>query len=276
LARPTAWPRGECSTRSPLATKAIGEIVGLDAGYLSRIVGKLERDGLVARARSDTDGRSIRLSLTPAGGKMFAGFNLRSAAVVEDLIEGLSADERGRLVDSVETVEALLGRRDTAPAPMVLRAHGPGDMGWVTERHAILYGQEYGWGAGIESLTARICADFLDSYDPAREHCWIAERAGERLGSVFLVREPDQPQAARLRLLMLEPAARGTGLGRKLVEECISFARAAGYSEIVLWTHAVLLAARRIYARTGFQLEETWVHDDFGRAETGETWRLKL
>ncbi len=266
----------EIATGDAPTPKAIGEIVGLDAGYLSRIVGKLERDGLVARARSDTDGRSIRLSLTPQGGKMFAGFNLRSAAVVEDLIEGLSADERGRLVDSVETVEALLGRRDAAPAPIVLRAHGPGDMGWVTERHAVLYGQEYGWGAGIESLTARICADFLDSYDPAREHCWIAERAGERLGSVFLVKEPDQPQAARLRLLMLEPAARGTGLGRKLVEECISFARAAGYSEIVLWTHAVLLAARRIYAGTGFELEETWVHDDFGHDETGETWRLKL
>jgi len=266
----------EIATGEGATPKAIGEITGLDAGYLSRIVGKLERDGLVGRARSDTDGRSIRLSLTPAGERMFAGFNLRSAAVVEDLIEGLNADERTRLVDSVETVEALLGRRGAAPAPIVLRAHAPGDMGWVTERHAIRYGQEYGWGAGIESLTARICADFLDNYDPDREHCWIAERAGERLGSVFLVKEPDQPTVARLRLLMLEPSARGTGLGRKLVEECISFARAAGYREIVLWTHAVLLAARRIYAATGFELEETWVHDDFGHDETGETWRLKL
>ena len=266
----------EIATGDAPTPKAIGEIVGLDAGYLSRIVGKLERDGLVARARSDTDGRSIRLSLTPAGEQMFAGFNLRSAAVVEDLIAGLSAEERARLVDSVETVEALLGRRDAAPAPIVLRSHAPGDMGWVTERHAIRYALEYGWGAGIESLTARICADFLDNYDPAREHCWIAERAGERLGSVFLVKEPDQPDVARLRLLMLEPAARGTGLGRRLVEECISFARAAGYREIVLWTHAVLLAARRIYAATGFVLEDTWVHDDFGHDETGETWRLKL
>jgi DNA-binding MarR family transcriptional regulator/GNAT superfamily N-acetyltransferase len=254
--------------------KAIGEITGLDAGYLSRIVGRLERDGLVQRARSDTDGRSIRLSLTPAGVEMFAGFNRRSAAVVENLIEGLSADQRGRLVDSVQTVEALLGPQDAPHPAIVLRGHGPGDMGWVTERHAILYGREYAWGAGIESLTARICADFLDNLDPQREFCWIAERAGERLGSVFLVKESET--VARLRLLMLEPAARGTGLGRRLVEECISFARTAGYSEIVLWTHSVLTAARRIYAATGFELEETWTHDDFGHEETGETWRLKL
>ncbi len=257
-----------------LTPKTISETTGLDAGYLSRIVGRLERDGLVGRTRSDTDGRSIRLRLTPQGVDMFVSFNSRSSALVENLIEGFTAEERARLVTSVKTVEALMSRQEAQRPPIMLRHHQPGDMGWVTERHAMLYGREYDWGAGIESLTARICADFLDNFDAEREHCWIAERGGERLGSVFLVKENDA--AARLRLLMLEPAARGNGLGRRLVDECIVFARAAGYREIVLWTHAVLLAARRIYAATGFQLEETWTHDDFGQEETGETWRLKL
>ncbi len=264
----------EIATGDGATPKAIGEIVGLDAGYLSRIVAKLERDGLVARARSDIDGRSIRLSLTPAGAKMFAGFNLRSAALVEDLIDGLSATERARLVASVETVEALLGPRDAPARSIVLRAPAPGDMGWVTERHAVTYGREYDWGPGIEALTARICADFLEAEDQARQRCWIAERDGQRLGCVFLVMESEV--VGRLRLLLLEPQARGTGLGRRLVDECIGFARAAGYREIVLWTHKVLTAARHIYAATGFVLEETWTHDDFGHPEASETWRLKL
>lgn len=159
---------------------------------------------------------------------------------------------------------------------VVLRAHRPGDIGWVVERHAVLYSREYGWTTGIEAVTARIVADFLDHLDPARERCWIADRDGERLGCVFLVREPEQADVARLRLLLLEPAARGLGLGRRLVDECVAFARAAGYHEIVLWTHAVLTAARRIYADCGFELERTWTHDDFGIEEVSETWRLRL
>ena len=159
-------------------------------------------------------------------------------------------------------------------AAVALRPHQPGDMGWVVERHAVLYGREYGWTTGIEAVTARIVADFLDHLDPAREHCWIAERAGERLGCVFLVKETDE--VARLRLLLLEPDARGLGLGRRLVDECVAFARAAGYREIVLWTHAVLAAARAIYADCGFRLEATWTHDDFGIEEVSETWRLRL
>ena len=148
-------------------------------------------------------------------------------------------------------------------------------MGWITERHGIVYSQEYGWNGHIEAATARICADFLDNYDPTMERCWIAERDGVRLGSVFLVKDA-QPGVARLRLLMLEPVARGLGLGKRLVDECIAFAREAGYREVVLWTHAVLTAARGIYARAGFALEETWTHDDFGHTEVSETWRLKL
>lgn len=147
-------------------------------------------------------------------------------------------------------------------------------MGWVVERHAVLYAREYGWTTGIEAVTARIVADFLDRSEPAHERCWIAEGDGERLGCVFLVRE--SAREARLRLLLLEPAARGLGLGRRLVDECVAFARNAGYLEIVLWTHAVLTSARRIYADCGFELEKTWTHDDFGVEEVSETWRLRL
>lgn len=155
-----------------------------------------------------------------------------------------------------------------------LRAHRDGDMGWVTERHAVFYGRAYGWTPKIEAVTARICADFLDNFDPDHERCWIAERDGHRLGSVFLVRERDE--IARLRLLMVEADARGEGLGRRLVDACIAFARSSGYREIVLWTHEVLTAARAIYRSTGFQIVERWTHDDFGKPEVSETWRLVL
>lgn len=157
---------------------------------------------------------------------------------------------------------------------VVLRQHRPGDMGWITEQHALIYGSEYGWGVGIEAVTARICADFLEHLDPRRERCWVAEKDGRRVGSVFLVKEDEA--TARLRLLLLTPDARGLGLGRRLVEECVRFAREAGYREIVLWTHAVLTAARAIYAKAGFELTETWTHDEFGKPEVSETWRLTL
>jgi DNA-binding MarR family transcriptional regulator/GNAT superfamily N-acetyltransferase len=254
--------------------KQVAEVTGLDAGYLSRIVARLERDGLAARERSETDRRSIRLRLTPDGRTMFEGFNRRSAELVEGLLEKVAPQDRSRLVDALGQARSLLSNGGSEPAAIALRAHEPGDMGWVIERHALVYGGEYGWGRGIEAVTARVCADFLESFDPERERCWIAERGGERVGCVFLVKEDET--TARLRLLLLEPSARGTGLGRRLVEECIAFARTAGYRGIVLWTHAVLTAARRIYAGVGFELEKTWIHDEFGKPEVSETWRMKL
>lgn len=266
----------EIASGDGVTPKQVSEITRIDPGYLSRIVGRLERDGMVVRRRSAADGRSVELRLTPDGVRMFSGFNLRSAALVEDLIESLTADERRRLVGAIETAQTLLSRKSPAAAPIELRAHRPGDMGWVTERHAQVYGSEYGWGFGIEAVTARVCADFLEHFDPGKERCWIAARAGERLGCVFLVKEPGKPEVARLRLLLLLPGARGTGLGRRLVEECVVFAREAGYREIVLWTHEVLTAARAIYAKVGFELVETWVHDEFGKPEVSETWRLVL
>lgn len=254
-----------------LTPKAIGEIIGLDAGYLSRIVARLERDGMVARERSPNDGRSVTLRLTEAGAEMFAAFNQRSANLVEGLIAKLSAPERARLVGAMETAQALLEPERTPP-PVLLRLHTPGDMGWVVERHGEIYSREYGWGPKLVSITARICADFLDRFDPEKERCWIAERDGVRLGSVFLVNEGEG--VARLRLLLLDPAARGAGVGSRLVESCVAFAREAGYREIILWTHQKLTAARAIYAATGFKLVESHLHDDFGIEEVSETWRL--
>lgn len=263
----------EIAMSDGVTPKVVAEIAGLDAGYLSRIVARLERDGLVARERSVRDGRSILLQVTEQGRRMFEGFNQRSTELVEGLLAKVPPSDRPRLVGALASVQALLASEATRP-PVTLRAHRPGDMGWIIERHARVYGSEYGWGPGIEAVTARICADFLDNFDPARERCWIAERSGDRIGCVFLVKEDEQ--VARLRLLLLEPSARGTGLGRRLVEECSAFARQAGYREIVLWTHAVLTAARRIYADLGYELEKTWTHDDFGRPEVSETWRLRL
>ena len=256
-----------------VTAKAIGEITGLDAGYLSRILARLERDGVVARERSETDGRSAVLRLTARGQEVFPPFDQRSAALVEGMISGLSSEDRRRLTGAMAQVEKLLGARPSDPT--ILRPHRTGDMGWIIERHGLNYAREYGWNGHIEAVTARICADFLDGHDSALERCWIAERGGERLGCVFLVKD-GAPGVARLRLLMLEPAARGLGLGKRLVGECVAFARAAGYREIVLWTHAVLTAARAIYAQQGFRLEETWTHDDFGAPAVSETWRLAL
>jgi DNA-binding MarR family transcriptional regulator/GNAT superfamily N-acetyltransferase len=254
-----------------ITAKAVGEITGLDAGYLSRIVARLERDGVVRRERSASDGRSAVLRLTEQGVADFPAFDQRSAALVEGLIGGLSRDGRERLTGALAEAERLLS--PTSSGAVVLRPHRMGDMGWVTEQHALVYGREYGWDGHIEALTARICADFLDKHDPTLERCWIAERDGRRLGCVFLVKD-EEPGVGRLRLLLLDSASRGLGLGRRLVAECVAFARAAGYREMVLWTHAVLTAARAIYAKEGFSLEKTWTHDDFGAPEVSETWRL--
>jgi DNA-binding MarR family transcriptional regulator/N-acetylglutamate synthase-like GNAT family acetyltransferase len=262
----------EIATRGQTTPGEIAQELELDPGYLSRILARLERDGLIARRRSERDGRSAILSLTEAGRGHFAGLNARSAAQVEGLIGGLSHAQRGQLADALTTARGLL--EATRADDVRLRPHRLGDMGWVVEAHARVYGEEYGWDAAFEAMVARICAEFLEKLDPARERCWIAERGRERLGSVFLIRETDE--VARLRLLLLTPEGRGQGLGGRLVEECIGFAREAGYREIVLWTHQVLTAARKIYAAAGFTLEETWTHEEFGRPEVSETWRLKL
>lgn len=252
---------------------AIGRELALDLGYLSRLLQSLRRRGLLQAKRAAHDARQQHLTLTEKGRKAFTMIDSRSRDEMGAMLAPLKSGERGRLVSAMQTVESLLNG-DQAAGEIVLREHRPGDMGWVVERHAALYYQQDGWGPRFEALIAEIVRDFLQSFDPKLERCWIAERDGERLGCVFLVKET--ATVSKLRLLLLEPHARGTGLGRRLVDECIAFAREKGYRKMVLWTHAHLTAARAIYRKTGFKKVKTEAHDTFGPRVVGESWELKL
>ena len=252
---------------------AIGKELSLDLGYLSRLLQSLRRRGLLQAKRASHDARQQQLTLTDKGRKAFTLIDSRSRDEMAQMLAPLKQEERGRLVAAMQTVESVL-IGDKAPGEIVLRGHRPGDMGWVTERHAVLYYEQDGWGAGFEALVAGIVKDFLENFDPKRERCWIAERNGERVGCVFVVNDKGE---ARLRLLLIEPSVRGLGLGRRLVEECIAFSREKGYRKLVLWTHAQLDAARAIYAKTGFKkLKKTETHDSFGPKAVSEFWELKL
>ena len=257
----------------PTATDLCRDL-GLDAGYLSRILRRFGKLRLLAAAVSPDDGRVRFLSLTPKGRAVLAPLERRSSEEVAALIERLPAPEQARLVQSMRTIESLLGA--AAPASeVVLRPHRPGDMGWVVQRHGELYWQEWRYDERFEALVAGIVASFVQNCDSARERCWIAERDGERLGSVFLVRQ--SATVAKLRLLLVEPHARGLGIGRRLVAECVRFAREAGYRKIVLWTQSELLAARSIYAKAGFALSGEGRHDSWGRSGlVAESWALRL
>jgi len=261
----------------PTATE-LGRELGLDAGYLSRILRSFVRRGLITRSRSPHDGRQSFLALTARGRKAFAALDSRSRDEIGALVGRHATPVRRRLVDAMRTIESVLAapapEERRAEPPYQLRSHRPGDMGWVVYRHGALYAQEYGWDERFEALVARIAADFIDHYDPARERCWIAERDGAIVGSVFLVRKTDD--VAKLRLLLVEPAARGLGLGTRLVSECVGFARTAGYRKITLWTQSILHAARHIYESAGFQLVHEEPHHSFGYDLVGETWELVL
>jgi DNA-binding MarR family transcriptional regulator/GNAT superfamily N-acetyltransferase len=249
------------------------ERTGLDSGYLSRILKRFEGEGAMVRVRSPRDGRSVNIRLTERGRGLYEDLRRVAEGAVERLIAPLSIARRQRLVGAMRTIEASLG---SEPSSRIgLRAHRVGDMGWVIERHGALYAREYGWDERFEGLVARICADFIEGLDTAAERCWIAERDGVRLGSVFLVKGEDDGQA-QLRLLLIEPEARGLGLGKRLVAECVGFARHVGYREITLWTQSVLVAARRVYAAAGFELVESRPHRRIGVDLVGETWRLRL
>jgi DNA-binding MarR family transcriptional regulator/GNAT superfamily N-acetyltransferase len=252
--------------------KALAAAAGLDAGYLSRILKRFEGEGLMVREPSRHDGRSILVWLTSQGIAAYNSLRQTAEGAVEQMLAGLSVADRGRLMDAMAQVEALLDA--PPPGDIALRPHRAGDMGWVIQRHAELYAREYGWDERFEAIVAQIAADFVTNFDPARERCWIAERAGERVGSIFLVK--GEGAQAKLRLLLIEPSARGLGLGRRLVAECVAFARATGYAEITLWTQDILAAARGIYAAAGFEITDSWPHSDFGRPMIGETWMLRL
>ena len=257
----------------PSATELARELA-LDAGYLSRILRGFERRRLLRRTRSKADGRQSHLSLTARGRAAFAPLDVRSRADIGGMLARLGPGEQRRLVDAMRTIEALLGGAPAAKAPYVLRPHQPGDMGWVVHRHGALYAQEYGFDERFEALVARVVAKFVDRYDPRRERCWIAEKDGEIVGSVFLVRR--SRSVAQLRLLQVEPKARGLGIGERLVAECIRFARQAGYRKITLWTNSVLRVARRVYQTAGFRRVHREKHRSFGRDLVGETWELSL
>ena len=258
----------------PTATEIRKEL-GLDAGYMSRILRNFERRKLVAREHSKADERQRFLSLTSKGRRAFAPLNERSNRDVAAMIDAVSPTERDQLVEAVDTVRRLLGdKTEVTTTPYLLRIHQPGDMGWIVYRQAIIYSEEYGWENTYEALAAEIVAQFIKNYDPKWERAWIAEKDGERVGAVFVAKGSDE--VARLRLLHVEPAARGLGIGKRLVEECVRFARQAGYKKMTLWTQSILLAARHIYKRAGFHIVRQESHHSFGKDLTAETWELDL
>ncbi|HEX2225155.1 MAG TPA: helix-turn-helix domain-containing GNAT family N-acetyltransferase [Thermoanaerobaculia bacterium] len=264
----------ELAHQEPTTASALGEGLGLDAGYLSRILRGFQDQGLIERKPSETDGRQSVLRLTAPGREAFARLDEGSRAEIGAMLGNLPEPSQARLVEAMGTIEELLGARPEPRVPYLLRTHQAGDMGWVVQSHGVLYAREYGWDEQFEALVAEIVAKFLRSYDPERERCWIAEKDGENVGSVFLVRDTDT--VARLRLLLVDPKARGLGIGARLVSECIRFARQVGYRKITLWTNSVLHAARRLYEAEGFRLVHEEPHHSFGHDLIGQTWELDL
>jgi DNA-binding MarR family transcriptional regulator/GNAT superfamily N-acetyltransferase len=266
----------ELSVRARCSATDLRHELGLDAGYLSRILRAFQRRGLIQRQTSARDARRSEISLTARGRTEFGRIEARQRADVERMLGALAPKSREQLLQRMQSVERILSADTSATGTdaFTLRPHRPGDMGWITYRQAVLYHREYGWGERYEALIARIMAEFIENFDPRAERCWVAERDGEIIGSVFCVRK--SKTVAKLRLLYVEPAARGLGLGTRLVDECIAFARSRGYRKLTLWTNSVLHAARRIYERKGFVLVEEKQHRMFGRPSVGQTWDLAL
>jgi DNA-binding MarR family transcriptional regulator/GNAT superfamily N-acetyltransferase len=280
----TAYPLGEARVlyeiargRAPTASE-IARALDLDAGYLSRLLRNFEKRGLIQRKVSASDARQSHLALSPRGRSAFALLERRSQGNTAAMLGRLSPADQARLIAAMNTIESLLGGKAGARPPpgrgLTLRAPVPGDFGWMVARHAELYARDYGWTEPFEGLCAQIVADYANQNDPRRERCWIAAMNGENVGCVFLAK--DSPTVARLRLLLVDPKARGLGLGARLVDECISFARRAGYKKITLWTHSMLGAARHIYEKAGFKLTRTEPHNSWGRPVVGEHWDLEL
>jgi DNA-binding MarR family transcriptional regulator/GNAT superfamily N-acetyltransferase len=261
---------------------ALSRELDLDAGYLSRLLRSFKERGLIKATRGKHDARHQHLSLTAAGRRAFAPLDTRSQADVTALLATLTEPQQQQLVQAMARIEQLLGSGSTRKAPYLLRAHRPGDIGWVVSRHGALYADEYAFDLSFEALVARIGADFVERFDARREACWIAERDGANVGSVFLVQARDETTqaaidgVAQLRMLLVEPSARGLGIGARLVAECERFARQAGYRKLMLWTNGCLLAARALYRQAGYQLVSSEIHHSFGHDLVGETWQLAL
>ena len=247
--------------------------LGVDAGYLSRILSRFKADGLIDSDTSPVDGRRRIIRLTAHGRSVFDDLDLRSATEASSLLARLVEDDRHRLVAAMTTIQDIFAGSAPAP-PFLIRPLRPGDLGWVVHRHGVLYADEYGWDQTFEALVARIVADYVDSHDPAQENAWIAEVDGEPVGCVFCVRNDDD--VAQLRILLVEPKARGLGIGAQLVQECIRFAARTGYRTLELWTNDVLVSARRIYEGAGFRLVSEGPHHSFGHDLVEQTWQLDL
>lgn len=263
----------ELAHRGGALAKQIGAELGLDPGYLSRIVQAFTEQGLITRKPVPADRRQFELALTAKGKQTFGRLERASQQEVGKMIERLPGDGGQRLVAAMATIERVLDGISEHPE-VTLRTHRPGDMGWVVQQHGLLYARDYGWDISFEGLCAEIAADFLKNFDPARERCWIAEVDGKQAGSVFLVKKSND--VAKIRLLLIDPSARGLGIGKRLVNECIAFARSCGYRRITLWTQSMLLAARGIYQNAGFVHVASEPHHSFGHDLVGETWELEL
>jgi DNA-binding MarR family transcriptional regulator/GNAT superfamily N-acetyltransferase len=264
----------ELAYREDLSAKEIGAELGLDAGYLSRIVQNFDENGLITREPLPADRRQYRLALTAKGRQVFANLERSMQDDVGAMLAALPRGGSQKLVRAMAEIERLLGGSGAAPRPPILRGHRPGDMGWVVQSHGAFYASEYGFDSSFEALVAEIAAKFLTSFDASRERCWIAELDGAPVGSIFLVKHSDD--VAKLRLLLVDPVGRGYGLGQRLVAECIAFAQATGYRKITLWTQSILVAARSIYQNAGFALVATEPHRSFGQSLIGETWEREL
>lgn len=264
----------EMAQHDAITAGELCQILGLDPGYLSRMVRKFKKQNLLQSRRSEFDGRQTLLTLNEAGRREFALINSRSRAEIGEMLGKVALADQRRLVAAMTTIEEILNSTPEQRMPYLLRPHQPGDMGWVVQQHALLYAREYGWDERFEALVAEIVATFLHNFDPKAEACWMVEMNGQVVGSVFVVKQSHE--VAKLRLLLVDPQARGLGIGARLVDESIRFARQKGYRKLVLWTNSILTAARRIYECAGFVLTESEPHHSFGHDLMGETWELTL
>jgi DNA-binding MarR family transcriptional regulator/GNAT superfamily N-acetyltransferase len=270
----------ELAHRDAPTASTIASELGLDAGYLSRLLQRLQRRRLVKRTRSPHDGRESHIALTAAGRAAFRKLDRDADRLVAELLAALDDAGQRRLIDAIATISNLLDPTHedasrAAPA-YIIRPPTAADYGWIIQSHGEVYAREYGWGPRFLSLVARVIADYVDSFDPALERCWIAERNGANVGSVFVARDRERPGVAKLRMLLVLPSARGLGIGKRLVDECTRFAREAGYHTLSLWTNSVLTTARQIYADAGYVLVREEIHDTFGKPLTAETWELSI
>ncbi len=266
----------ELATRTSPKAGEIAEDLGMDPAYLSRMLAKFERDGILRRKTSQADGRYADLKLTAPGKAAFKKLNKLSQEQACTTLQALPPTARIELIECMRSIEGILGETDRNKSPFILRPHRVGDMGWIVHRESLGYAEQYGWNESFEALVAKIVDEFITHFDSKRERCWIAEIDGHNVGHVFLVKHPSHPRTAKLRLLFVEPCARGRGLGDALVTECVRFARASGYKKIVLWTQSILSSAHRIYQRAGFQLVKEEPHHSFGHDLIGQEWELKL